>query len=458
MTPGKLRLVPVLDLYVGALALCASGTALVLAYGGHSLGNVWVVACLATVAALAEVGDVKLTATTYISISLLPTLFAAIMFGPLAAMLVAAASMLGDVRGPADRPYLRWLSYTSTRSLTAAVAGLVAVVLQDLIPSPLGGVVAAATVGALVAESLDVGFATLTNVIRGKGEATVLVRTLGPLVLTAVPLYAPVVALLVVSYQKLSPWTLPLFLVPALAAQRLYFLYQTERELTKEVLEVNDQLERANLSFATALVTTLDARDQYTAGHSAAVSVYSRDIADAMGLSQEVQQMAHLSGLLHDIGKIGLPAGLLEKPSALTLEERRTMESHSVIGERILVKVEDYAEIANIVRHHHERLDGLGYPDALREEAIPIISRIIGVADAYNAMTSDRPYRAALESSVARMRLALGAGAQFDRDVVAAFDAILEGADENYRSGSRADFQLEAQAARHEEPLLAAAV
>src|SRR5262249_55496349 len=120
----------------------------------------------------------------------------------------------------------------------------------------------------------------------------------------------------------------------------------------------------------------------------------------------EDQALAHLCGLVHDVGKIGLPAGLLEKPGALTLEERRLMEKHSEIGERILAKVEDYAEIASIVRHHHERVDGHGYPDGMEGEQIPLISRILAVADAYDAMTSDRPYRDAMPSRVARMRLA----------------------------------------------------
>jgi putative nucleotidyltransferase with HDIG domain len=132
------------------------------------------------------------------------------------------------------------------------------------------------------------------------------------------------------------------------------------------------------------LVATLDARDRYTAGHSAAVAIYARDIAARMGLSREEQQLAHLCGLVHDMGKVGLPPGLLEKPGALTLEERRQMEEHAAIGERILSKVEDYAEIAAIVRHHHERWDGMGYPDQLAGESIPLLSRIIAVADAYN--------------------------------------------------------------------------
>jgi putative nucleotidyltransferase with HDIG domain len=255
-----------------------------------------------------------------------------------------------------------------------------------------------------------------------------------------VPLYAPVVAFLAFAYEQISPFTLPLFLVPALAAQRLFALYHDQRALTKELVDVNGALERANLSFASALVATLDARDRYTAGHSGAVAVYARDIAARMGLSTGAQQLVHLCGLVHDIGKIGLPAGLLEKPGALTLEERREMQSHSEIGERILVNVETYSEIAAIVRYHHERIDGEGYPDGLKGEAIPLLSRIIAVADAYNAMTSDRPYRDAMPSRVARLRLAQAVESQFDTAVVAAFEAILAGANENYRVGKTAEF------------------
>jgi putative nucleotidyltransferase with HDIG domain len=261
----------------------------------------------------------------------------------------------------------------------------------------------------------------------------------------AVPLYTPFVAVLAFSFEEFSPWTLPLFFIPALAAQRLFALYQGQLELTDDLVSANARLERANLSFATALVATLDARDRYTAGHSATVAVYARDIAKRMSLSEEVQRLAHLCGLVHDIGKIGLPPGLLEKPGPLNLAERRHMERHAEIGETILAKVDDYAEIARIVRHHHERVDGNGYPDRLRGDQIPVISRILAVADAYDAMTSDRPYREAMPSRVARIRLAHAADSQFDTTVVAAFEAILAGANEEYRSGERCRFEPQLQ-------------
>jgi HD-GYP domain-containing protein (c-di-GMP phosphodiesterase class II) len=162
-------------------------------------------------------------------------------------------------------------------------------------------------------------------------------------------------------------------------------------------------------------------------------------------LPEREQELVHLCGLVHDVGKIGLPAGLLEKPGALSLDERRQMEQHSVIGERILRNVADYAEISAIVRHHHERVDGNGYPDRLEGDQIPLLARIIAVADAYNAMTSDRPYRDAMPSRVARLRLAQAVESQFDTSVVAAFEAILTSASEEYRVASGPDFVLSSQ-------------
>jgi putative nucleotidyltransferase with HDIG domain len=268
------------------------------------------------------------------------------------------------------------------------------------------------------------------------------VRDLAPVVATSVPLYSPAVAALALAYRDISPWTLPLFFAPALAAQRWFLMYQEQHRLANDTIKLNERLEAANLSFASALVTTLDARDRYTAGHSAAVAVYARDIAKRMGLDAAQHGLAHLCGLVHDIGKIGLPAGLLEKPGALTLDERREMQRHSEIGERILAKVETYAEIASVVRHHHERVDGQGYPDGICGDQIPLLARIIAVADAYNAMTSDRPYRDAMPTQVARLRLAQAVETQFDTAVVAAFEAILAGATEDYRRAKGDEFFL----------------
>jgi putative nucleotidyltransferase with HDIG domain len=387
----------------------------------------------------------RLTGNTELSVSGLPAIFAAVVFGPLAAGLVGAASMLGDPelasRDRSRAPRRKWATYTSTRFIVGALTGFAAQATISFVPSEFGGLVAATLVATVLREILDIAFSILTAVVRGASAADT-ARSITPLVLVAPPIYAPLVALLAFMYVQVSPWTLALFLPPAMAAQRLYDLYRQERQLAADLSTANETLERANLQFAAALIATLDARDRYTAGHSAAVAIYSRDIAERMGLPQETQDQAYLCGLVHDIGKIGLPPGLLEKPGALTLDERRQMQEHSAIGERILAHVDEYSEIATIVRHHHERIDGQGYPDGRADEEIPLVSRIIAVADAYNAMTSDRPYRDAMPSRVARLRLAQAVDSQFDTAAVAAFEAILAGAEEDYRLARRRDFKF----------------
>jgi putative nucleotidyltransferase with HDIG domain len=438
---------------VASLVVAALSTASLLVLLGYRLEAPLVVAALAVAAALAERGSVRftvaasgLTRTAEHSISLLPTLCAAALFGPLAAAVVGAASMLGDSelldRGDPDRaPRLKWATYTSTRFIGGAAMGLAAQFVLTLVPSQFGALIAATLAAAVVGESLDVLFAAVTASVRGRPFMDTVRIVAPPGILLAAAIYAPIVAVLAFTYVRVSPWTLVLFLAPAVAVRRLYGIYQEQRQLADDLSSANQTLARANLQFAAALIATLDARDRYTAGHSAAVAIYSRDIAAQMGLPRGVQEHAYLCGLVHDIGKVGLPPGLLEKPGALTLEERRQMQEHSAIGERILAHVDEYSEIAKVVRHHHERIDGQGYPDGLAGEEVPLVSRIIAVADAYNAMTSDRPYRDAMPSRVARLRLAQAVESQFDTAVVAAFEAVLAGAHEDYRLARRPDFR-----------------
>lgn len=418
--------------YVAAVAAGAVALGVVLGVASRPSGEVWATLALSAVAALSERGRVRLSRTTESSIALVPVIFAAVTLGGFAAFVVGAASLLGDLHPP----YLKLVVYTCTRAITGALAGLAATATASVFPDHLAGIAVATVVAAVVAEAADTFFAATTHRLRGNGTFSNAVRVIGPLVLAAVPMYVPVIAILAAAYKEVSVWTLPLFFVPAVAAQRLFGLYREQTELADELRAANSRLERAGLSFASALVATLDARDRYTAGHSAAVAIYARDIAARLGLSDEDQRLAHVCGLVHDIGKVGLPAGLLEKAGPLTLDERRQMEAHPAVGEQILMKVENYADIAKVVRHHHERVDGNGYPDGLVADEIPVLSRILAVADAYDAMTSDRPYRDAMPSQVARIRLAQAVGAQFDVSVVAAFEAILATADDAYKNGA----------------------
>lgn len=421
----------------------------------YRLGNPAAVIGLAVVAAIAERGRVNIDKTAGVSISVLPTVFAAAVFGPLAALVVSASSLLGELlpirrlwwqgrRGDGQDQLLKWGIYTSIRAVYGAAAGFAAAAALTIAGSETTQLVIATATAALVAEPLDLAFGVLTLKLRRR-PAMHYVRVCAPMYAVSVCLYTPIVAAVALAYTRVSPWTLPLFFLPALAAQRLFGLYQEQRQLATQLGEANADLEEANLSFATALVMTLDARDRYTAGHSAAVAIYARDIASRMGLTDDEVGKAHLAGLVHDIGKTGLQAGLLEKPGALNLEERREMQRHPEIGERILAKVATYEEIASIVRHHHERVDGGGYPDGLVDDQIPLLSRIIAVADAYNAMTSDRPYRDAMPSRVARLRLAQAVESQLDTSIVAAFEAVLAMATEPYRMARSPEFTFEWQ-------------
>ena len=428
--------------WVGLLVLGAGGMCAGIILGGYRLNVPIATAVLAAVALAAERESVRLSPTIEFSVGSLVYIFAAVVCGPLAAVLVGGVGLLADLpRRDGDQPGLRWLNWTAIRVISAGAVGLTAAAIGSAVTPGFWGLFAAVA-GAFVVESaLALTLSLVAPAIRGSGNWKETASSLAPAVLGSLPIQAPLIAALAFSY-KTTPWSVALFAVPALAAHRLLSLYRQQRETTVALGSANARLAQANLSFATALVATLDARDRYTAGHSAAVATYARDIACRMGLSDQEQELVHLCGLVHDVGKIGLAAGLLEKPGALTLEERRQMEQHSVIGERILKNVADYAEIAAIVRYHHERIDGNGYPDRLEADEIPLLSRIIAVADAYNAMTSDRPYRDAMPSRVARLRLAQAVESQFDTAAVAAFEAILTTASEDYRTASSPEFVL----------------
>jgi HD superfamily phosphohydrolase YqeK len=408
------------------LAAAAVLLAAILRLTGFRIGPLIPTIALAGMAFAAERQSVRLSPNVEISVSFLPFVLAAALLGPLSAMAVGVASLLGLF----DEPYVRWLVWTGSRAIVCGLSGLAAWAI-----SSRGAYSFTATLVVVAAASItevvwDVLLGALTVAIRRTGTVHGQLRTTMPVLLATVPLYTPVLAVLVYAYKTISPLAVVFFVVPAFAAQRLFILYREQRDASEALARANARLEKANLSFASALVATLDARDRYSAGHSAAVAVYARDIAIELGLSEEEQRQVHLCGLVHDIGKVGLAPGLLEKPGPLTSDERKQMEMHAAIGETILLNVDNYAEIAAVVRHHHERIDGAGYPDGLSGAKIPLLSRIIAVADAYDAMTSDRPYRDAMPTRVARLRLAQGATTQFDATIVAAFEAALNSSED----------------------------
>jgi hypothetical protein len=182
-----------------------------------------------------------------------------------------------------------------------------------------------------------------------------------------------------------------------------------------------DDLRCANAAMLTTLSEALELRDQETEGHSQRVVNYARATALALGLAAaEVEEVVH-GALMHDIGKIGVADAILRKPGPLTNDEWLEMKRHPEIGYRMIAHIPFLASAAVLVRHHHERWDGRGYPDGLVAEAIPLGARIFAVVDTFDAMTSDRPYRAALSWEIAVAELERNSGTQFDPAIVAVF-------------------------------------
>lgn len=175
-----------------------------------------------------------------------------------------------------------------------------------------------------------------------------------------------------------------------------------------------------------ALARAVEARDRYTIFHAERVGKYASEIGKALGFDNEDGELLYRGGVLHDLGKIVVPDAILLKPGPLTAEEFTIMQQHSVEGERICRSLRSVSFFLPIIRHHHERFDGNGYPDHLKSSDIPLGARLVAVADAWDAMVSDRPYRAGLELDDALTQLRSGAGSQWDGEVVGAMLHLID--------------------------------
>jgi putative two-component system response regulator len=192
-------------------------------------------------------------------------------------------------------------------------------------------------------------------------------------------------------------------------------------ERTAELADAFRKLQQANLETVKVLAETIEAKDPYTRGHCNRVRLLSARIAVALGIGKPDTEALEYGALLHDIGKIGIAERLLNKDGKLDAQEYKAIQAHAVIGAAILSSVEFFRPCLPIVRHHHERFDGGGYPEGLAGHGIDLKARIVSVADAFDAMTSTRPYRPAMSADRALEELGRGSGSQFDPEIVAAF-------------------------------------
>ena len=223
----------------------------------------------------------------------------------------------------------------------------------------------------------------------------------------------PAILLIVWTYSKFGPVGVLVFAVPLFGLRQLY--------------KVTGQLERTNRELLELMVAAIEARDPYTSGHSRRVADKARVIAKAIGLGARDVERIVAAALLHDVGKIHEVFGpILSKPGRLTPEEQVIMRTHPVKSAELAAKVTELRDVVPLIRHHHENWDGTGYPDGLKGDGIPMGSRIIMFADTIDAMTTDRPYRAALDATAVRKELLRFRGTQFDPIIC---DALLRSAE-----------------------------
>ena len=253
----------------------------------------------------------------------------------------------------------------------------------------------------------------------------------------------------VVSHLRESEKTglLPEFRAKLHPVQEIRELTESFNRAATAIQEARQSLHRAYLQFVGSLASALDARDRYTAGHSGRVSELACAIAREMKVTPEELDTIHLGALLHDIGKIGIADAVLQKPGKLNSEEAALIKRHPTIGRRILEGVHGFHSYLPIVELHHENWDGSGYPLGLRGAATPLGARIVHVADAYDAMTTDRTYRSGMSHEEALRILREGAGTQFDEDVVRVFMGLSDMERFNKRRDSEMEKEIRSLAA-----------
>ncbi len=405
---------------MGAVGVLAAAAAVTTAWsfplspiGGWQGIGFWIV-----VVALGSV-SVRMPGGAVADVGVAPVLAAAVLGGPVAA---AAVSIVGtlewrEIRGliPGKRGGVPWYGTIYNHSSVLIPSVLVAwayVLLVGVSFKPdlrsLGVLIALGVVHV----SINNGLTALAIAVReGRPVRSVLVSNLRQFGLSLAGL-APLAWLMAAMYVVTGPIGVIPFAVP---------LYATRASFTK-IVEIRDMFTQTVRSLAGAV----DAKDPYTAGHSERVQRIAKDLGGELHCSDSELEALEWGGLLHDIGKIGIPDAILLKAGALTKEERMVMNAHPVKGEEIIKPVEKLAPELPIIRHHHEWYNGSGYPDRLVGHEIPKLARILHVADSYEAMTAARPYRLTpLTQKQAIDELHKFSGIQFDPEVVAAFDRLI---------------------------------
>jgi hypothetical protein len=404
------------------VALLASAALLAAMLGGTaSIGDAPLLfAVLVATLLILDSLDADLLGGGHVSPTTLPAVALALIFGPAGA--VAGEAALSVKRAILRRPLVKNVFDFGCQGLSGVAAWAAA--------QPFGGegtglLLAGLAAGVAYYVVNSVLLSTVWTLAEGRGPLGLfrerLLHTLPHEVAAG-----PIAALLIYAEARLGAIAIALVGVPAAAlwAGQMQSL-STARKSLADAEEANQRLRRMMLTTVESLARTIEARDPYTGGHTERVAEFAQRIAVRLGFDEEGLRGVAVGAVIHDIGKIGIPDAVLLKPGALDDDEWAEMRRHPEIGSYILDELEIPAYAKAMARHHHERFDGGGYPDGLAGEEIPLSARVLTVADALDAMTTDRPYRDALAMEVALAEVREKSGTQFcPRVVAAALDVI----------------------------------
>ena len=378
-----------------------------------SLSNIWwVIIFFLFISIFAEFIPVDLPVGGVISIGFPIDFVLILVFGPALAMLITALGALIGETIERERSWYKVIFNAAQYSLTAGIAGIVY--------QQAGGVVGAqnifrfifpATICALTYCIINITLFILVVSFAQNVRIKTIWRTSIKEMIPSYIAEAPMGFLMAIVYTEVGIVGILLFFLPLLLARRSFELYTKMRKVYLDTIR--------------ALAAAIDTKDPYTKGHSERVAETSVALAQELNLSDRDIENIEYTALLHDIGKIGINDKILSKKSSLTDQEFDKIKEHTTMGAKIIEPVDFLKNSYKAIYHHHERYNGKGYPDGIKSEDIPILARIIAVADAYDAMGSDRPYRKKLNKDKILKELKDQSGKQFDPEVVKALISVL---------------------------------
>jgi len=403
-----------LKIYIIVITTLAIALFIYLTPSLPSFSNIWLaILFFLTISIFAEFIPVDLPVGGVISIGFPIDFVLILVYGPALAMLITA---LGALIGEIIERKVSWYKIIFNTSQYALTAGIAGIAYQQA-----GGVVGAqnifrfilpATICALTYCIVNITLFIMVVSFAQNVRIATIWRTS---IKETVPSYiaeAPMGFLMAIVYTEVGIVGILLFFLPLLLARRSFELYTKMRKVYLDTIR--------------ALAAAIDAKDPYTKGHSERVAETAVALAQELNLSDKDIENIEYTALLHDIGKIGIKDKILSKKSSLTDQEFDKIKEHTVMGAKIIEPVDFLKDSYKAIYHHHERYNGKGYPDGIKSEDIPILARIIAVADAYDAMGSDRPYRKKLNKDKILKELNDQSGKQFDPEVVKALISVLD--------------------------------